>query len=209
MIAKELSELKIIPFLKILETNNFLLLDSDYSPKKEYTDQEKNEIEATWYKLYDEYFALENDHTAKSFLANQKKLQELEFSIAGMTKIHDLLANLQQFEFTQEVAETKLNLINDLNAIEPRLNLIWTDSIVEVCNKVESVLKLLNNQLQDLKGAKKTKVEKKTINVYNIVAMVEQSLGRSIGDINTVNVEQFLAYKAIAKEMNKKNEKTK
>lgn len=207
MIAKTLRQLNIIPFLEILDTNNYFLIDSEYLEEKVYTEQEKDEIETTWYKLYDEYFLIENDHTAKSFLSNQKKLYILETQIAGLTTIHDKLASLLNFKFTEEVAETKLTLINSLNEIEPRLKLIWTDEIHEVCNKVESVIKLLNNQLQDLKGAKKDKVEKKKRNVYDIIAMVEQSLQRSLGDVSKINVEQFLSYKKIAKEIVEKNNK--
>ena len=198
VVINSLKTLNIITFLEILQDNNFKRLDKDYDESKEYSDEEIKTLESIWLKLYDEYFSIKNDHKAKSYLSNQKKIVLLEATIQAIVKNHDVLANLSEFKQTNDTLVVKQKVISNIKEIDSRIKLNVFDDIPDICNKLQSVIKSLSNELGTIKDNQNKRVDKNKTNVYKIVAHVEQVLERSLGDISKISVIQWLAYEEIA-----------
>ena len=201
-----LDDLKIIPFLKIMQEGNVLLLDSEYTTEKNYTDEEITQLNELWLKLYDEYFELKNDGLARTYLTNQHKVFNLEFKIVTLSKFHDILANIQEYQHNEKVAEIKLNCVNEVKKLAPRLKINIFDDVLTLCTKIQGVIKALTNELGTIKVNQEKRVEKQKANVYDVVANVEQVLERSLGDINNISVALFVSYEKIAGKIIKSKE---
>lgn len=205
-IINSLKTLNIITFLEILQDNDFKRLDIDYKESKTYSDKEVEELSKVWYQLYDEYFELKNDHLAKSYLSNQKRLISLEMTMLAIAKNHDILANLSQFKETNDTLLIKQKVIANIKEIDSRIKLNVFDSIVDICEKLQSIVKSLSNELGTIKTNQDKRVEKKKANVYKMIANVEQILERSLGDISKISVIQWLAYEEMANDKVKSKE---
>lgn len=198
VIINSLKQLNIITFLEILQDNNFKRLDKDYDENKEYSDEEIKTLELTWLNLYDEYFSIKNDHKAKSYLSTQKKIVLLEATIQAIVKNHDVLANLSEFKQTDDTLIVKQKVIANIKEIDSRIKLNIFDDIHDICQKLQSVIKSLTNELGTIKNNQSKRVNKNKTNVYKIIAHVEQVLERSLGDISKISVIQWLAYEEMA-----------
>lgn len=201
-----LRQLNIITFLEIMQEGNTKLLDQEYTEDKQYTERQINQLNDLWLTLYDKYYELKNDSFAKSYLSNQYKLFNLEFKVLILSKQHNILANLQDLKESEEKTQIKQQCIEVIKEIEPRIKLNIFDSPIEVCVKLHSVLKALNNELGTIKVNQEKRTEKTKTNVYNAIASVEQTLERPLGDITKVNVEQFVAYEEMARNTIKSKE---
>lgn len=198
VIINSLKTLNIITFLEILQDNNFKRLDKDYDESKEYSNEEIKTLESVWLKLYDEYFSIKNDHKAKSYLSSQKKIVLLEATLQAIVKNHDVLANLSEFQQTNDTLVVKQKVVANIKEIDSRIKLNVFDDIHDICNKLQSVIKSLSNELGTIKDNQNKRVDKKKTNVYKIIAHVEQVLERSLGDISKISVIQWLAYEEMA-----------
>lgn len=201
IITTELKNLNIITFLEIMHNNKVELLDE--SNKGSYTEEEAEQLNNAWLKLYDEYFEIKNDITAKVYLENRIKVFQLQTKVLGFVKLHDLLVHAQTLE---ENTEVKLLVIDNLKLIEPRFKVNMFDSIVEICERVKKTIKALDNELNQIKSNQEKKEEKQVFNVYKVIASIEQVLERSI-NVKDVNVLQFIAYEDTAKDIMKSKEK--
>lgn len=196
-----LKKLNIITFLEIMQDGNTKLLDQEYTEDKQYTEEHINQINDIWLALYDKYYELKNDSFAKSYLSNQYKLFNLEFKVLILSKQHNILANLQELKESEEKTQIKQQCIEVIKEIEPRIKLNIFDSPIEVCVKLHSVLKALNNELGTIKVNQYKRTEKTKENVYKSISRVEQVLERSIGNTKEISVMQFLAYESDANEI--------
>src|SRR5690606_30515054 len=129
VVINSLKTLNIITFLEILQDNNFKRLDKDYDESKKYSDEEIKTLESVWLKLYDEYFSIKNDHKAKSYLFNQKKIVLLEATLQAIVKNHDILANLNEFKQTNDTLVVKQKVIANIKEIDSRIKLNVFDDI--------------------------------------------------------------------------------
>lgn len=198
VIINSLKVLNIITFLEILQDNNFKRLDKDYDENKEYSDEEIKTLESTWLNLYDEYFSIKNDHKAKSYLSSQKKIALLEATIQAIVKNHDVLASLSEFKQTDDTLLVKQKVIANIKEIDSRIKLNVFDDIPDICQKLQSVIKSLTNELGTIRNNQSKRVDKNKTNVYKIIAHVEQILERSLGDVSKISVIQWLAYEEMA-----------
>lgn len=216
-ITNNLRELNIITFFDILLEGNTKLLDSEYKQDKEYTEEQLQEIDNTWLLLYDRYFELKNDIQAKSYLQNQSRLLELNVKIKSLQVIHDKLAEINNLYVNDKlqavnyeiVAETKQNAFQQINLIDDRIKIKPLDSIIEICTKLQSVLKAFTNELNTISTNQEKRAEKIKQSPYNIFNKVQIGLEVYLGNPKDMNVEQFVMYENELKEKIKRMEKNK
>ena len=216
-LTNSLRELNIITFFDILLEGNTKLLDSEYNQDKEYTEEQLQEIDNTWLLLYDRYFELKNDIQAKSYLQNQSRLLELNVKIKSLQVIHDKLAEINNLYVNDKlqavnykiVAETKQNAFQQINLIDDRIKIKPLDSIIEICTKLQSVLKAFSNEFNTISTNQEKRSEKVKNNVFDIIVSVEVGLEMKLGNPKEISVEQFIAYENKLKEKIKRMEKNK
>lgn len=216
-LTNSLRELNIITFFDILLEGNTKLLDSEYKQDKEYTEEQLQEIDNTWLSLYDRYFELKNDIQAKSYLQNQSRLLELNVKIKSLQVIHDKLAEINNLYVNDTlqavnyeiVAETKQNAFQQINLIDDRIKIKPLDSIIEICTKLQSVLKAFSNELNTISTNQEKRSEKIKQSPYNIFNKVQIGLEVYLGNPKDMNVEQFVMYENELKEKIKRMEKNK
>lgn len=205
-----LETVNIITFLKIMQDGNVNRLDNNFTESKQYTEEETNQYTNNWLKLYDDYFALKNDGSAKTYLKNQFKHVTLQVKILALSKQHDKLAELENnLKDTPNYLEAKQSIINDIKQTEPKLKINIFDDVLSICIKLQSMIKALNNEFKTIKVNQDKRVSKEKENVYNVIARVEQILERTLGDVSKISVSQFLAYEQIANNIVKSKEQNK
>lgn len=216
-LTNNLRELNIITFFDILLEGNTKLLDSEYKQDKEYSEEQLKEIDNTWLLLYDRYFELKNDIQAKSYLQNQKRLLDINLAIKSLQEIHNLLSQeynnyindkLEAYKY-EDLVNTKLLAIENIKLIDDRIQVKPLDSVIEICTKLQSVLKAFSNELNTISTNQEKRSEKVKNNVFDIIVSVEVGLEMKLGNPKEISVEQFIAYENKLKEKIKRLDKNK
>lgn len=180
---KSLDTLKILLYWKIIKEKNILLLDFDYYDGKKYTDDQKNELEATWWRLYDEFYLLSND--AKSKIKISKSFDELKLrdKITQIKHNYDYLITLKSYVglvTDKQLSEYEQATYNRLKIIDKRIKPLYFEGIEANLKNLDRVLKSLINQYNASHKENNKEVSKAIENVYDIVASAESWLERSI-----------------------------
>lgn len=192
---KSLDKLKILTFWQILKDKNILLLDFDYYDGKKYSEAQKNEIEQTWLRLYDEYFVLLNDGKSKSKMdksINELKLRE---KINQIKNNYDFLVKLTSFRGMlpdEDILKHEHTVYNILKQIEPKIKILLFDGIEANLKNLDRVLKSLVNSYNRNHKENDVLVTKEIQNVYDVVASAESWLERSI-PISDMVVSHWIA----------------
>lgn len=206
-IYRNLKQINIITFWEIAESENYAMMDIDYSEDKQYANDDLLFMQTGFMGLYDDYFSYKDDsrqritlqendkHTKESFKLNllneqYKTLQILEFN----------RDKLPETDFNEYLQQTYTNIIS----LDKRARINRLDTIKFNAEKLERLINALNQKL--LLSEKRTKQQvnneaKKFRNHYENITPIEQILERSIGDISKINALQWLAYEKEAERL--------
>lgn len=179
-----------------------MLLDKNYDPDKEYTLEEKTLIDNKWIELCDAYFKLKNDDKSKLYLNKRNEELCLYHKIKNYTQVINLLVwidGAKQYMSLLEAGEKVLTIYNLAVDIEPKTKINEKKSLEYNHKVMIKTLESLKTKYRIKFKEKKKVIEDSVNNSYAIVANVENVLGRSVGDISKMNVEQWTAYEVSAK----------
>lgn len=198
--------LRILIFWEIMRTNNFFLLDLNYSEDKKYTEAEQTKIKDSWFKIYDEVFKLRNSGVSRSILQEKSKQlifeEKLRLILSTNEHLNRLIAfkdDLSDFTFKAMLKD----IYECYGKIDNKLRLDTSRSIDDNINIINKVFRALNNTYNfSIKKASK-KVSAEIKNAHTIVVQVEQVIGRSLPDIETMSVARWIACEEMAQKINK------
>lgn len=207
-LIRSLDKLKILLFWEILKTKNPLLLDGDYMPDKQYTEEEQSYIVQQWEIMYDSYFQLKNDGKSKVVLQKSYEVMILSYKIKLLndtlnflkwhTEIRDLLPPERQNEQEQQIYAL-------FKKVEPDLNIRYFEGIQVNTEVVNRRIAALQNKYNRLKQDNEKEVEKQVDNVFSVIAKVSKITQMQLNAQNMV-VTEWLAYEQMAKETIKAEE---
>lgn len=190
-----LDTLKILTFWDILRTDNKNLLDKDYHKEKKYTNKQIETIDLLWQRLFDDYFMLREDSTAKSNLVKSfdelrlhEKIKQVNDAIDFLILLNGYIDILPSDDFLKYEQEIYVVAMKIDKRIKPKL----FDGIYANVEYLGKVLKSFINQY-NIDFKKNEKIIKKEIdNVYEMVANAESWIERSL-NINEMVVSHWLA----------------
>lgn len=201
-ISQNLGQVNILVFWEIVEKGNIFLLDLEYNESKKYSEDQQKLFEEKWLELSDEYFKLKNDDKSKVYL--RKRSEELYL----YNKIRLYAECLNLLIWASETIKL-MDLVSGANivlqtyelalSIEPRTKIQNSKPLHFNIKVMNDVLMSLNTKYNLKFNEKKKIIDQEVINFYDLVAQVEDVLGRSIGDISKMSVKQWLSYAASAK----------
>lgn len=206
-IFNSLETLKILTFWKILQEKNILLLDFDYYTGKKYSNRDKDLIESTWIRLYDEYFILRDDSKSKIDLDKGfketeliSKLTQLQGYYNYLVAVHKLNTMLPKEEVIKreyrayESIEEMINPVSD----KQKENGVTSKKLFDRFGSQEDALKMIVRLINSLQNTynqyhkKQEKVIKKEIsNVYSVVVNAESWMERNL-NVEDMNVLHWI-----------------
>lgn len=209
-IFQNLKQINILTFWEIAEEDNFLLMDMDFQEGKEYSEEEKEVLKAGYLKLYDDYFKAKDDNNQKGLLRENDEMTKAKYKIY---LLNELYKSLKMIEFNRDYIskEDYSNLVieayKNIIEVEPKFKVNEKENLNFNCNKLERIIKSLNNELQ-LKDTRSTQGVKKEVkafkNVFDRIVSVEQVIERSLGDIKQISALQWIAYEKLQMDIIKK-----
>ena len=190
-----MDKLLILRFWEISKSNNILLLDENYFDGKEYTISQKAEIELLWSKLGDDMFTIKNDLKMVNAMNKRDEQVFLLAKIQGLEVNRDLLislyensGNVNDFESLEQKILHNFTLIDDI--IVPR----YFDGLIANVELVNNFIASYSTKYKIEYTKQEQEAKAEITNVYDIVALIEDCLERSIGIVENMSVMQFLAY---------------
>ncbi|MCP4052483.1 MAG: hypothetical protein GY739_05325, partial [Mesoflavibacter sp.] len=176
-----LDTLKILTFWKILKDRNIMMLDFDYYDGKKYSKEQEVDIAHLWERLYDEYYLLRNHKKSIQKLDSGFKELMLQDKINNVALNHDFLVNLlsySQYLGKDETLRLEQKCYSIITTIDKRIKVKYFEGIQVNIDNLKRVLKSLQNTY-NLNYAKQDAIVKDEIkNVYEVVANMEQWLGK-------------------------------
>ena len=160
---RSLDTLKILTFWKMIKEKRILYLDFDYFDGKKYTDDEINEMEQLWNRLYDEYYILNDDSKSKAQV--DKTFKELyNLDLINIIKMNcDFLQRLKQgigLVPDEMITQKEQEVYSIIKRLDKRIKIKHFDGIDENIKYLSKYINaLLNSYNQDVANNKKT-VEK-------------------------------------------------
>lgn len=197
---KSLDTLSILTFWNVLKDKNVLLIDLNYQEGKKYKENQLQEIQETWLRLYDEYFVLRDD--SKSVDGLKKGFEKLKISteIIDVKNNYDFLVYLksiqphlpkEDFLKHEQKRYASIKLINSkikldlFGGIDSNLNVL-----TRVLNSMQNTYNIYHKQ-QDKKIDDQIKY---VHNVYDDVTNMEGWLGKDTIPIESVVVSKWISY---------------
>lgn len=202
-IIRSLDKLKILLFWEILKTRNPLLLDGDYMPDKEYTDEEKEFVAQAWEIMYDSYFQLRNDGKSKFVLESAYEQMLLAHKIGQLQKNIDFCGYLEKHKEDLPEADYlrhKQGLIKNFVTIEPLIKVKYFEGLAENVEIVNKVISALHNKFNRHKEKNEKEIKEQVDNVYTVIARVSRITKMQINAQNMM-VTEWLAYEQQAREI--------
>lgn len=201
-IFQNTQELRIVLFWDILRTDNVALLDKSYFKEKVYTKEQKDALSLAWLNISDEYFLIKNDDRAKKHMQKRKEeivlLKKISLFTDNLQMLNNILVSLHGIDKVQ-LARMINECYDFAIKAEPRTKINKEASIEHNLKVMEKMLSSLINKYK-FRYKQKRSIEKKELdNAYDMVANVEEQLGRSLPDINEMVVAQWLSYEKMAK----------
>lgn len=201
---KSLDTLKILRFWDILKHKNALLLDFDYYEGKKYSNEQKNEIEQLWQRLYDEYFVLRDSSKTRSQLIKafdelhlREKITQIKNNIEALISIKELIQEIpNEGDFKEEIGvllKYEQEVYNNVKIIDKKIKPKYFDGLEANIINLDRVLKSYINRYNIEHKKRDENVEKEIKNVYDVVANAESWLDRHI-PIEEITVSRWLSY---------------
>lgn len=190
-----LDTLKILTFWDILKYKNALLLDFDYYEGKKYSDDQKNEIEQLWSRLYDEYFVLRDSSKTRSQLIKAFDELHLREKITQIKNNIDFLLELKKFTGLmpdEDILKYEQEVYNNLKTIDKKIKPKYFEGLDANIINLDKVLKSYINRYNLEHKKRDENVAKEIKNVYEVVANAESWLERNL-NINDMVVSHWLA----------------
>lgn len=206
-IFQNLNQINIELWNEILTTQNFYLLDTEYSKNKKYTSNDNALISDKFSELYDDYFLrLNNSYAKKSLRETQEKIQ-LSSKIIILT---DCINTLESIKRNYKVLKNPLDKENEVyKCVKIVSKHVKFGNFNTIDENIEIITKIINsNQLSYNRkfGENDEKYEKKNYTFEKQLVDVEQVLGREI-DITKTNVIKWIELLNKAQELSKQREK--
>lgn len=202
-----LKEIPILKYWEIAETSNIFLLDKNFIETNVYKNKEIEYFKALWTKLYDDFYSASDNGEQKMALQNSIDLLKLEFQYMTLIDCFNFYAYLSEFEgmvgteVFNEWENRLLKQFKDLGFGKRISKFNKTDDNLETIKKY---IEAVGNKVLLAQEENKTSDKKIVSNIYETVSVVEQTLGRSVGDLEKISVLQWLAYVKMANNLNKK-----
>lgn len=201
-IYQNIRELRILTFWEIVSTDNHSLLDKDYSPKKKYTQKQKEDLTESWLNIGDEYFTVKNDDRARRYLQKSKDAfvlaKKINIYVENIDRLYGLLDIYLKLDKVV-LAEMINSCYETAKKIEPKTKINYESTISDNLTQMDAVLQSMINKF-NLKYKQKREIAKKEVhNIYDNITVVEDYLGRSLTDIDKMTVAQWISYEKAAK----------
>lgn len=199
-ILRSLRDISIITFHDIMSTQDTtLLIDGECEDKSIY----KDECDAIWLVLFDEYFKLKGDGRASNMISKNIDSTYTRSKLSACEAALIALSNLQYFDDQKYIAEKKIGIISVLKDISKEFNkLKELDDLKETINRIIDIHKAIKRKY-DLNNSNVKKVESEEIVKINLIednlVDIQNVLGYSIGDFKTISVTAYIALEKSAK----------
>lgn len=207
-ITRSLDKLNILVFWQILKENNPYLLDGDYMPEKDYTEEEKQYVQQAWTIMYDSYFQLKKDgkskqvlNTATDLMLLMHKINQLGEVSKGLTMLEEHKHILPQTDYLTHQQGYFRSYVN----VEETLNINFLEGSLynmEIANKR---ITALTNKYNRLKKENNTEVSEQVDNVFSVIAKVAARLKFHLS-ARDLSVTEWLAYEQEARDQSKAEE---
>lgn len=209
-LTDSLDELLILKFWKITETGNALLLDREYSPAKQYTDEDKTQADILWLRLYDEYYEQCSDGKSRNELNKDNEEKRLSLRYNNLNTLLNMLANLEisrQLMSDEDYARLFSETIELIYKAEPslkgKLNQFETATYnIDKCKKLIKSIEGQYNRIIDDKPKRIEKAVKKVHNVFERVAQLGAAIPMQL-NVHNMCVNEWLGYEKMVKLRNK------
>ncbi|NRA92160.1 MAG: hypothetical protein HRU26_05650 [Psychroserpens sp.] len=182
-----------------------LLLDFDYFDGKKYTEEQKNELELTWLRLYDEYYVMLDDSKSKfkmnktfDELKLRDKINQIKNNYDFLVMICGYVGQMPNDMLDQYIQETYKRLIKIDKRIKPKFFDPVTDNLKMLDRFINSLINTYNQVHKDNVKS----VESEINNVYDVVANAESWLERNL-NINDMVVSHWIAIEKQVKQKQK------
>lgn len=197
-VFKDLFELRIITFWNILKDKNVFLLDKEYFEGKTYTKEEETELNLLFDTLYDEFFKQVNSQKSKKLIQNRMNEIGISIKINALISNSNLLVTLHN-EYKEILDENTFSqyeqkVYSFIRQIEPKIKLQYFAGVEYNLNQIQSFIRALEVSNKANKDYNDKGIEHQIKNIYDVVASVESALGRSLTNIETMSVMQWLSY---------------
>lgn len=206
-IFQNLSQINIELWNEILTTQNFYLLDENYSKNKKYTSSDNALISEKFSELYDDYFLrLNNSYAKKSLRETQEKIQLSSKIIVLTDCVNTLLAIKRNYKVLKNPLDKENEVYKCVKIVSKHVKFGNFNTIDE---NIEIITKVINsNQLSYNRkfGENDEKYEKNNYTFEKQLVDVEQVLGREI-DITKTNVIKWIELLNKAQEISKIRQK--
>lgn len=196
-ILKSLRDISIITFHDIMSTQDTtLLIEGECEDKSIY----KDECDAVWLVLFDEYFKLKGDGRASNTISknmdsslSRSKLKACEVALIA-------LSNLQYLEDHKEVAESKIQIIDILKDTSREFNKLKNmDSLEEIIQRIIGIHNSIKRKY-DLNNTRVEQTEKKEVaTIEDSLVDIQNVLGYSVGEFKNISVTTYIALEKSAK----------
>lgn len=202
-----LEELNIITFWKIVQggiDKNMYFLDKNFNKKKKYSESEEKILFDTWNILQDEYYLLSKKPQQKGALRSSTELLKMQFRVRTLLNHYEFYTKFYQYNHllpTKLYFETERKIIDCFKELGFKHRLKELNSTEENMVVIKRFIESVINKLKLLKSDVEVKTEREITNIYENVAVIEQVLERSVGDIEKINVMQWLAYEKQANDI--------
>lgn len=199
-IFQSLDKLRIILFWEILKEKNPFLLDANFKPENNYTDEEQEFVVNTWERLYDEFFEARNDSKGRGLLKESDDEMNLLYKIKILFETRNLLASMYDYveEMDVEIYETlKIKSFEVIKITESKLKLDPFMSIPNAVKLIDRALASLQNTYTIKSKRNNQEVDKQIKSCYAMVASLENVLERSIVNINEMVASHWIELEKI------------
>lgn len=205
-IFQNLSQINIELWNDVLSTQNFFLLDTEFTKDKKYTSEQNRIISEKFSELYDDYFLkLNNSYAKKNLRETQEKIQ-LSSKIIILTDCVNTLLSIQR---NYKVLKNPLEKENDVYKC---VKIVSKHAIFGNFNTIDENIAIITKLIQSNQltynrrfGEDDEKFEKNTYTFEKQLVDVEQVLGREI-DISKTNVLKWIEYLNKAQEISKQRQ---
>lgn len=196
-ILKSLRDISIITFHDIMSTQDTtLLIEVECEDKSVY----KEECDAIWLLLFDEYFKLKGDGRASNTISKNMDSSLIRSKLKACEVALISLSNLQYLDDQKEVAENKIQIINILKDTSREFNKLKNmDSLEETIQRIIGIHNSIKRKY-DLNNTRVEQTEKKEVaTIEDSLVDIQNVLGYSVGEFKTISVTTYIALEKSAK----------
>lgn len=196
-ILKSLRDISIITFHDIMSSQDTtLLIEGECEDKSIY----KDECDAVWLLLFDEYFKLKGDGRASNTISKNMDSSLIRSKLKACEVALIALSNLQYLEDQKQVAENKIQIIDILKDISREFNKLKNMDILEetiqriigIHNSIKRKYDLNNTRVEQTENKEIATIEDSLVDIQNV-------LGYSVGEFKTISVTTYIALEKSAK----------